>query len=125
MCVKFIQSFGQVTVSSKFLARSLQTLLLRLFPGVLGPSLGAAVEGHVEDHPVGDGAGQKGDELLQSVRPVRRAPRLVPDVADGGTGVRLRRRHEEARVPDGRHLRRHIHGYLMTMHTKKLYIKGM
>ena len=94
------------------------TVSLRLLPGVLGPPLGAAVEGHVVDHPVGDRAGQKRDELPQSVRPVRRALRLVPDVADGGTGVCLRRRREEARVPDGRHLRRHIHGYLMTMRTK-------
>jgi hypothetical protein len=75
--------------------------------------VGADAEGPVEQVLVGDGLGQEGEEEpLHRVRPVRRAQGLVPDVAYGGAGVRLRRRREEAGVSDGRHLRRHVHGHL-------------
>lgn len=86
---------------------------LRLLLGLLGAAPGADAEGPVEEHPVGDGLRHEGDEEPHHrVHPVRRAPRLVPDAADGGAGVRLRRRRQEGGLPDGRQLRRHLNGHL-------------
>jgi hypothetical protein len=86
---------------------------LRLLLGLLGAPPGADAEGPVEEHPVGDGLRHEGDEKPHHrVRPVRRAPRLVTDAADGGAGVRLRRRRQEGGLPDGRQLRGHLNGHL-------------
>ena len=81
----------------------------RFLPGVLG----AAPVADAEDVPVGEGLRDDGEEEPdEGVRPVRRAPGLVPDVPHGGAGVRLRGRREHGRLPDRRHLRRHVHGRL-------------